>query len=296
MNNETGFLVVGGDSLVGGGLANTLQQRGYLTFASTRQKDTLASQRIYLDFDSIADCQLPMEVNYAFLIAATTNYKRCETDPLAWKTNVESIPQFAAMLLEQGVFVTFISTNAVFGGEQPWPEVDAPHAPGIAYARQKSEGEKAILAAAHRLNAMDRLNIVRLTKILAADTPPLPTWYSTWERGEIVCPFGDLIFAPMSVKFVSNALATIGEKRIPGILHLSGKENVSYVDLAHCIAERVGISSQLIKPTTADEKGVHILFKPRFSGIGMQWTTELTGIAPQTLTNVVCDITENYTK
>ena len=238
MDKKNGYLVVGGDSLVGGVVVKVLQQRGHLTFASTRRKETLSPQRIYLDFNSLADFELPPEVGYAFLIAATTNYERCETDPAAWTTNVESIPKFVTMLLEQGVFVTFISTNSVFGGERPWPDPDAPHVPGLAYARQKSEGEKAIRAAANRLNATDCLNIVRLTKIMASDTPPLPTWFSTWDRGEIVQPFADLIFAPMSVKFVGNALATIGEKRISGNLHLSGEKNVSYVDLANCLAEK----------------------------------------------------------
>lgn len=290
MSNKKGYLVVGGDSLVGGGVVEALQRRGYLTYASTRRKDTLSSQRIYLDFNEPDNFELPAGVDYVFVIAATTNYERCETDPDAWKTNVESIPAFIAMLLEQGIFITFISTNSVFGGELPWPDPDAPHAPGIAYARQKSEGEKAIRAAAERLNATEHLNIVRLTKIMASDTPPLPNWFSTWERGETVQPFEDLIFAPMSVKFVGNSLATIGEQRIPGNLHLSVKENVSYVDLAHCLAEKKDVDNRLIEPTTADEKGVHILFKPRYSGLDMSRTTELTGIKPQTLEEVVNDI------
>jgi len=71
---------------------------------------------------------------------------------------------------------------------------------------------------------------------------------------------------------------------------LSGKENVSYVDLANCLAEKKGIDIRLIEPTTADEKGVHILFKPRYSGLDMSRTTELTGISPQTLEEVVNDI------
>jgi dTDP-4-dehydrorhamnose reductase len=178
----------------------------------------------------------------------------------------------------------------VFGGGRPWPAEDDEHAPGIAYARQKSEGEAAIRRAAADLGALDRLNVVRLTKILGPRTAPLPDWFAAWERGQMIEPFSDLVFAPMSVQFVGEALATIGEKRIPGNLHLSGAENVTYVDLANEFAARLGVDRSLISPTTAVAKGVRILFKPRFSGIGMARTTALAGIGPQPLASVVQDV------
>jgi dTDP-4-dehydrorhamnose reductase len=284
------FLVVGGDSLVGGGVVRALNRRGHAAFASTRRKATVGGQRVFLDFESETPPQLPSEIGYAFVIAAATNYDRCEKDPLAYRINVEFIPRTIASLLERGIFVTFISTNSVFGGERPWPNEDDPHAPGIAYARQKDEAEKAIQAAARRLEAEGRLNVVRLTKILDKDTSPLPSWLGAWKRGEVVQPFADLIFAPMSVRFVGEALATIGEKRIPGNLHLSGADNVTYVDLANAFAQRFKVPPGQIVPTTSVEKGVNIPFKPRYSGLGMRRTGELSGLAPQPLADVLNDI------
>jgi len=292
---QAGILVVGADSLVGGGLVRALDRRGEDFLASTRRRDTLGDRRIYLDFESEAPFRVPAEIGYVFFVAAATNYDRCEKDPLAYRINVDLIPRLVAALLDQGMFVTFVSTNSVFGGERPWPKEDDPHAPGIAYAQQKSEGERRIREEARRLGALGRLNIVRLTKILERDTSPLPAWFAAWKKAEVVQPFSDLIFAPMSVRFVGEALATIGEKCVAGNLHLSGAENVSYVDLATALAARLGVDAKLISPTTATAKGVQIPFKPRYSGLGMERTTALTGLAPQPLDAVVRDLVPDTT-
>ncbi len=290
MQPRNDFLVVGGDSLVGAGLARALMARGHPTHATTRRRNTLDDRRLFLDFESDEAFVPPAGIGYAFVVAAATNYERCERDPMAHRINVELIPRLVASLLERGLFVAFISTNSVFGGERPWPDEDAAHAPGIPYARQKSDAERLIRDDSRRLGADDRLAIVRLTKILDRATPPIPNWLEAWKRGEAIHPFADLIFAPMSVQFAGNALATLGEKRIPGNLHLSGEKNVSYVTFAEALADKAGVPRSLISPTTATEKGVRIAFKPTYSGIGMRRTTELSGICPQPLAGVIDDL------
>jgi dTDP-4-dehydrorhamnose reductase len=294
MSGSGGYLVIGGDSLVGGSLVRALRARGHRVIASTRRRETLGDDRVLLDFEDESTFRMPQGCDYAFVVAAATNYERCEKDPLAYRINCELTPRCVAALLAQGAFVTFISTNSVFGGEQPWPEEQAPHAPGIAYAKQKAEGEQRIRAEARRLRAEERLGIVRLTKILNAETPPLPRWFAAWARGQTIEPFADLIFAPLSVRFAGNALAQLGEKRVAGDLHLSGAENVSYVDFAVKLARRLGVDSRLIAPTTAEAKGVHIAFKPRYSGLGMRRTTELTGVSPQPIDDVVDELAAEH--
>jgi len=290
ISDRSSFLVVGGDSLVGGGTVAALARRGLRTYVTTRRRDTLGHDRVFLDFEASEPFRAPAGVGHAFLIAAATNYDRCEKDPTARVLNEELIPRTVEALLSQGLSVSFISTNSVFGGDRPWPGEDDPHAPGIPYAAQKSNGEAVIRAAAERLGATDRLGIVRLTKIMNAGVSPLPNWFAAWQRNAQVEPFEDLVFAPISVRFVGEALSTIGQARAGGNLHLSGAENVSYPAFAAELARRLGVNQTLIRPTTATTKGIHIAFKPRFSGLGMARTTEFTGLVPQPFASLVDDI------
>lgn len=285
-----GYLVVGGDSLVGASTTAALKRRGARVLASTRRPASVSDERVLLDFESPQPFMAPDGIDYAFVIAAATNYERCERDPMARVINVELVPRTVLSLLDQGLFVTFISTNSVFGGERAWPAEDDPHDPRIPYARQKAEGEAAVRRGAEAAGHTDRLNIVRLTKILDGAVSPLPAWTAAWAEGRPIQPFADLTFAPISVRFVGEALATIGEARVAGNLHLSGADNVDYVSLARALAEHRGADPRLIEPTTSVEKGVHIPFKPTYSGLGMARTTRLTGIEPQPLAAVLADL------
>ena len=287
------ILVIGGDSLVGGAVIRALLDQGKCVFSTTRRQSALRAERLFLDFELPDSLVIPKGVNSALFIAAATNYDRCERDPQARVINVELIPRLVRSVLEKGLHVTFISTNSVFGGETPWPSEDDPHVPGIPYAQQKSDGERAIREAAAGIGASEHLCITRLTKVLAANTSPIPAWLDCWARRQTVEPFADLIFAPMSVNFVGKALARIGELRFFGNLHLSGAKNVSYVDFAHAIAKKIGVNTNLVESTTSTAKGVHIAFKPSFSGIGMNRTAVLTGIKPQTLSHVIDDLFPN---
>ena len=52
MTIDDGFLVVGADSLVGGGLFRALKRRGRRALASTRRRESLDEGRVYLDFET----------------------------------------------------------------------------------------------------------------------------------------------------------------------------------------------------------------------------------------------------
>ena len=282
-------LVVGADSRIGGAL---LRARG-AAIGTTRRRETLSSTRLFLDLSQdVEHFKIPSDVDSAFLVAATTGIERCETDPTSWTVNVTSACRLSARLLQQGCFVTFLSTNAVFGGDRSWPDEDDPVAPTAAYARQKAEAEQAIQEAADRLGAADRLSITRLTKTLAPDTPPLPGWFQQLKRGDAIEPFEDLVMSPISLEFVTSSLLRIGALRVPGILHLSGERDVTYVEFAEGLIDRLGLPRARVVPTTSIKAGVAVQFRPRYGGLGMRRTTQLAQIYPEPLEHVTAHLND----
>jgi dTDP-4-dehydrorhamnose reductase len=226
------------------------------------------------------------------LLAGIWNYQACETSADAWLVNVENMSKISAQFVELGSFVTFVSSNTVFGGERPWCHEDDVHTPQFPYAKHKAAGEAAIIDAVTAVKGTQRLNIVRLTKILSMDTPPLPSWLEDFRKRKVVTPFADLIFAPISVEYAAAGVAKIALSGEAGNFHLSGSENINYVEFSRKLAKQFGFPLDLIKATTSKEKGVSIPFLPKYSGLGMERTQTLLNITPQTIDSVFEDLSK----
>jgi dTDP-4-dehydrorhamnose reductase len=289
MTAERGrVLVVGADGFVGRRLVAELEASAFDVIGTTRRPETLSHSRVFLDLaQSPLGFTPPAALDQALLLAGTTNYGRCETDPQAPLVNVTHMAHLAQRLFEAGAFVTFVSSNTVFGGERPWCAEDAPLSPGLAYGRQKAAAETALAATAARLGAADRFRVVRLTKVLAPSTPPLPDWFDRIERGADLRPFSDLVFAPISLPAAARFLVGMAGLRAPGAFHFSGAENVDYAEFARRLLSALGRPASLLQPTSSAAEGVSIPFRPTYSGLGMERTTRETGVSPEPLEHVI---------
>ena len=89
MLKNSSYLVIGANSLVGGALIKVLQSRGYKTYGTTRRADQVSKNMLYLVFADVQSFEAPMNTSYSFVVAAATNYKNCEENLEARKTNEE---------------------------------------------------------------------------------------------------------------------------------------------------------------------------------------------------------------
>lgn len=283
------WLVVGGDGLIGRRLASDASSFADSIITSSRRPDPQPhphSTRVFADLASgEISAAVDVRSDVAFLCAAMTNMQKCRDNPeLSWKINVAGTAELASELVRQGCFVVFLSSNTVFDGNEPWPIEGTPHSPNTEYGRQKAAVEKQLLA----IPGADRqIAIVRLSKVLSAYSGVAAEFTARLLNGVRCRPFSDLFISPVSLRYVSDGLIGIAVRRCGGIYHLSGDKEISYVDFALRLAERLGIDPSLIDPVTASHAGVDVLFQPRHPGLGMQRTGKMLEIAPETLENVL---------
>lgn len=286
-------LVVGADSFVGAALIKALRQRGHETLGTTRRKDTIDGNRLYLDLED-PRLELPVGLSHAYLVAAVTHFAPCENNSVAAEVNSHAPAVLADKLLAAGAHVIFTSSGGIFSGKTAWPDEKAQPDPPAAYARQKAAAEKALEKTAQKHGARELLSIVRLSKVLHWQTPPFPDWRKKWKNNEVARPFSDLIFAPITLEYAAICLARIGEDKIAGLTHVSGNKNINYAEFAKRLALRLGIEPRLVDPVSSDMAGVNLYSRPKFSGLGMRDTFARAGIKPQPLEDVLEYMASSY--
>lgn len=253
---ERPILIVGGDGLIGCALHGSYRAAGVPCFATSRR----AGQHPQLDLAASSDTwELAESYSTAFLCAGRTKLADCEAHPAETALiNVTRTTELARKLWERGAFVVFLSTNLVFDGNKAFPTVDDAPNPTTAYGRQKTEAEKIL----RELGG--RVTIVRMTKVVHPAMPLLLDWAAALRRGEVVHPYSDMVFSPISLEYVVSALQSIGSRQTEGTIHLSAEIDVSYAWPAASLATHLNVSSDLVQPQRAPASA------PRFGTLLMR--------------------------
>ena len=93
--------------------------------------------------------------------------------------------------------------------------------------------------------------ILRLSKVVAPDSALFNDWLAALRAGRPVRAFTDLMFAPVPIALVVDAVAALLRSRARGIFQLSGPRDISYSEAAHYLARRLGADESLIEDMSA---------------------------------------------
>ena len=244
-------LIVGSDSLIGGALMAHMEETGNTVMGTTRRRETIDEAHLYLDLaEDVSGWQCPQPVAAAVVCAGVTRRGACRQEPTqSARVNVRGVSAIVKNLVRKGAFVIYLSTNQVFDGSVPHHLPDASHSPVTEYGRQKAEAEKQV----SQWGASAA--IVRFAKILEPKPPLFVEWVKSLNQGKTIHPFADMFFAPVPLSYAVSVLSLVADRRLPGILQVSGENDISYAEAALLGARLLKVDTDLVQPVKAADSG-----------------------------------------
>lgn len=270
-------LIVGGDSFVGRATADYLEQQEVAVVRTTRRGSGVGARIIYLDLARrLEGWEPPPGVRGACICAGAARLSECADDPTAtaW-INVHQTLELVDLLVRREIFVVFLSTNQVFDGSRAHIPPGTPHSPVSEYGRQKAAAERRLM---REIDNAAPVAILRLTKVVARNMPLIEQWRTSLRARRTISAFSDMQLAPVPVDVVAQSIGALLSAREPGIYQLSGPEDVSYLDLARLLAQRVGAEAWLVTETTATQAGLPVGATPSHTTLDSSTLEALHGI------------------
>lgn len=278
-------LVVGVNGIIGSALFTHLQSMGVSAWGTThRTMENKPSSVFYLNLlEDPTSWQLPPIIfDVVYLCAAVCKIFLCEENPTGTsQVNVMGMSALARYLSDRGALIIYLSTNQVFSGKEPFVLAMADYAPMTEYGRQKVQMESFIK------NHCPRWAVVRLTKVMWKNMPLWKNWIDRLLSHQAIEAFHDMVLAPVALKWVIDILTVIGQKQKTGYYQVSGRQDVSYYDLANHLVNYLERPSSLVQPVRATEKGVENIFLPPFTTLDCTETVALCDIKPSHFLDVL---------
>ncbi len=253
------ILITGSNGLLGQKLIKLLGNKPDIELLATSKGANRVSNQEGYKYQSL-DITNQQEINTIFdafkpnvviNTAAMTNVDACEDDKeLCWDLNVNAVKYMIAAAEKYNTHLIHLSTDFVFDGEAgPYKETDQPN-PLSYYGKSKYEAEKLLQASNIKwaiartiivygvAENMSRSNIVLWAKEALAKGNPL----------NIV---DDQFRSPTLAEDLAMGCWLIAEKQAEGIYHLSGKDNLSVLDLVYAVADFYGYDKSIITPISS---------------------------------------------
>ncbi|MDP3561066.1 MAG: sugar nucleotide-binding protein [Legionellaceae bacterium] len=244
-------LIIGIDSTIGNALRQELTTAGWAVFGTTRQKHQMQENIFYLDLEHVDAFHIELPLDVVFLCASVTKIATCRANPeYSQLINRDAQIALAQYFLNKSIHVIFLSTVAVFDGQKPAYRIDDIPNPTTIYGEHKAAAEQAIM------EMSGKCSIVRLSKVLTTDYPLIMNWLDALKQERLIEPFHDLQLCPISINVVTYCLKEIARRSLFGIIHLSGEQDVTYLDVAIYLADAMNIGRNLIKSKSILEVGM----------------------------------------
>jgi dTDP-4-dehydrorhamnose reductase len=117
-------------------------------------------------------------------------------------------------------------------------------------------------------------------------------WVAALRDGKVIHPFSDMVMAPVSLESVVEVLAGLGDRWLPGVVQVSGAEDVIYEEAARYVAGRLGAAASLVQPIKARSSGIPFESIPAHTTLDTGRLTAETGWRAPHLADTFCFLNE----
>ncbi len=250
MTDKENTLIIGADSLIGNGLINYLISKGMNVYGTSRREKELENNIIFFKIgDSINKLNLHKYSSCVFC-AGITSINYCEdNEKVAFDINVSQTIKIIKACIEKGIYTIFLSSDLVFSGEKKNPSIHEKTKPFTKSGLFKKNVEDYMLDLDSNL-----VCILRLTKVISANTPIIKKWSDAKESNSKIIAFTDQFISPINIENVCKSLFNLINEKHPGLFHLGGDNTMSYFEFAKSYFKEDKIALNLIKPIKSKSK------------------------------------------
>ncbi len=253
------ILVTGSNGLLGQKLVYKLKDRSDVELIATargenRLLDQSGYQFLSMDIcdkqsvDEVIDQVKPDHIIHA---AAMTQVDACELDHEACdKANVEAVQYMVDAAERNNSHFIHISTDFIFNGEEgPYDEEGTPD-PLSYYGNAKWKGEQIVQ------NSKLRWAILRTVLVYGIVDNMSRTNIVLWAKGELeqgksINVVDDQFRSPTLAEDLAEGCILAVDKNASGVFNISGKDQMSIIDLVRTVADYYGLDKSLINPVSS---------------------------------------------
>ena len=277
----TKILVTGSAGLIGTQIVKDLLSNNKEVYACYNDNKPELGICTHLDLskkDDIVNIMNKINPDVVIHLGAITNVELCEIDKkLAKQINTDATEILALESEKHNSFFLYMSTDYVFDGKTGMKtEEDEPN-PINFYGKSKLDGEKVLK------------KITTPSIIVRTSTPfgihskkmSFPFWVKkNLELKKEIPVLMDQYTSPTYVPNISKMIIEIIERKITGIIHLSGDTRISRYDLADIIAKKFDLDKNLLIPTKINNMKWKAQ-RPNDSSLDVSLATEILNEQPQ---------------
>jgi dTDP-4-dehydrorhamnose reductase len=202
------------------------------------------------DASSVNEAFASVRPDGVLLLAAMADIDRCEAQPEeAYAVNVRGAENVARACARSGARLVFASTGAVFDGRKHGYGEGDEVSPISVYGKTKVEAEEMVR------NLVPSAAIVRLSLVVGwarrrGTNSILDTLRERWNAGKPVSFPVNETRNPIEAGYAAEAMAALllEHRDACGIYHAGASDTISRYELGCCLAARMGVPEDLVRP------------------------------------------------